>query len=414
VALASASRAQAKVTLMLIDLDRFKNIVDSLGHDVGDQMLQEVAERLQAMLGEGDTASRFGGDEFMLLLPGADDEVATHLAKRALDAIARPFRLDGHELNLTASIGIAVYPENGVDHDALSRSADSALYRAKQAGRGNFQFFTGEMHQRAQELLFIENGLRHAVERGELILHYQPKVDAASCRLVGLEALVRWQHPARGLISPAQFIPIAEESGQIRKIGDWVLHTALEQMRAWANAGLPPVPMAVNLSLAQFRQPALCNRLIEALQASGIAACMLELELTESIAMESADFTIESIDRMRELGVGLSIDDFGTGYSSLSYLKRFAVNKIKIDHSFVSNLTVDKDDAAIVRAIISLAHNLGFKVVAEGVETAEQLDFLRQHGCDEIQGFYYCQPMPAAELIGVLRSGVLTPAENGR
>ena len=409
VALAAAQRARGKVILMLIDLDRFKTIVDSLGHEVGDQMLQEVARRLCSRLGDGDTASRYGGDEFMLLLPDSDAERATHLAKDLLQTIAMPYNIAEHELSLTASIGIAEYPEDGQDHNGLARSADSALNRAKQSGRGNFQFFTAEMHRRAHELLVLENSLRHAVERNELVLHYQPKVDAASSRLLGLEALVRWQHPERGLVPPVEFIPLAEESGLIREIGDWVLHAALSQMSAWRSEGLILVPVAVNLSAVQFSQANLCERLAIALRQSEIPANMLELELTESVAMENSQYSVASIDSIRELGIGLSIDDFGTGYSSLSYLKRFAVNKIKIDHSFIHNLVDDKEDASIVRAIISLAHNLGFTVVAEGVETAEQLAFLRRHGCDEIQGFYFCRPQPAAAITGLLRGGVVVP-----
>ncbi len=410
VALASAARAQTKVALMLIDLDRFKNIVDSLGYAIGDQVLLQMAGRLQALLAEGDTASRQGGDEFMLLLPGDDAESAAHLAERILETILRPFVIDGHELVLTVSIGIAEYPENGTDYDTLLRSADSALHRAKQAGGGNFQFFTASMHQHAQELMLLENSLRHAVERNELILHYQPKVEASSGRLVGLEALVRWMHPVRGLIPPGQFIPVAEESGIIREIGAWVLQESLRQMRAWINSGLTPVPVAVNLSLAQFKQPNLYERLAKSLQTHGVGPELLELELTESVAMESIAFAFSSIEQIKLLGVGLSIDDFGTGYSSLSYLKRFAVDKIKIDHSFVRNVSEDSDDASIVRAIISLAHNLGFKVVAEGVETEAQLNFMRQYGCDEIQGFYFSRPLPAAEIVDVLRRGKLDPA----
>jgi len=409
VALTTAQRMQGKLVLMLIDLDRFKTIVDSLGHGIGDQVLQEVASRLRAQLGEGDTASRYGGDEFMLLLPGSDAESAAHLAEKILQGVAAPYDIAGHELSLTASIGIAEFPEDGHDHDALARSADSALYRAKQAGRGNFQFFTAEMHQRAHDLLVLENQLRHAVERDELILHYQPKVDAASGRLIGLEALVRWQHPERGLVPPAEFIPLAEESGLIREIGDWVLNSALAQMTDWRRAGLALVPVAVNLSAVQFRQANLCDRLVDVLRHSDIPANLLELELTESVAMENSLFSIASIDRLRQLGIGLSIDDFGTGYSSLAYLKRFAVDKIKIDHSFVRNLADGNEDASIVRAIISLAHNLGFRVVAEGVETAEQLAFLQRHGCDEIQGYYYCRPQSADQTALLLRRGVLMP-----
>ena len=406
-ALASAARVRTKVVLMLIDLDRFNNIVDSLGYALGDQVLLQVAERLRSLLVEGDTASRHGGDEFMLLLPGDDSESAAHLAERIIEAISLPFLIDGHELALTVSIGIAEYPENGVDYDTLSRSADSALHRAKQAGGRNFHFFTASMHQHAQELMFLENSLRHAVERDELILHYQPKVEASSGRLVGLEALVRWMHPVRGLIPPGQFIPVAEESGIIREVGDWVLQAALKQTREWIDHGLTPVPVAVNLSLAQFKQSNLDERLAEVLQIHKVRPELLELELTESVAMESIAFTLSSIEKIKHLGVGLSIDDFGTGYSSLSYLKRFAIDKIKIDRSFVCNLSDDNGDASIVRAIIGLAHNLGFRVVAEGVETAEQLAFMRRYGCDEVQGFYFCRPLPAEDIAYILRQGRL-------
>jgi len=396
--IAAASRTQQNVILMFLDLDRFKNINDSLGHLIGDQLLKQLALRLAELLREGDSASRLGGDEFVLLLPNTSAEGAAHVAGRILEAVAKPFTIGHHELNVSASIGIAEYPENGSTLDDLSRCADSALYRAKHAGRNNYQFYTAEMHERACEVLSIENSLRHALARGEFRLYYQPQVDARTRQMVGMEALIRWQHPVWGLVAPDQFIPIAEESGQIREIGDWVIREVLAQIQAWRAAGLPVVPVAINLSLAQFRQSQLCDQLIDALAASAVEPTMLELELTESVAMENLSFTIDSIDRMRENGIRFAIDDFGTGYSSLSHLKRFRADRIKIDKSFVRNLSVDNDDRAIVTAIINLAHNLGSRVVAEGVETAEQLDFLCAQGCDEIQGYYFQRPADAGQL----------------
>lgn len=395
---AAASRHQQNVILMFLDLDRFKNINDSLGHLIGDQLLKQLAQRLTALLREGDSASRLGGDEFVLLLPNTDAEGAAHVAGRILQSVAQPFYIGHHELNVSASIGIAEYPENGSTLDDLSRCADSALYRAKHAGRNNYQFYTAEMHERACEVLSIENSLRHALERSEFLIHYQPQVDARTRQMVALEALIRWQHPVWGLVSPDQFISIAEESGQIREIGDWVLKEVLAQIRAWRVAGLPAVPVAVNLSLAQFRQNSLCDQLIDSLAASGVEPAMLELELTESIAMEDISFTVDSMDRMRALGIRFAIDDFGTGYSSLSHLKRFRADKIKIDQSFVRNLSIDNDDRAIVMAIINLAHNLGSRVVAEGVETPEQLEFLCANGCDEVQGYYFQRPVEAEKV----------------
>ena len=402
VALAAAQRSQAKVALMYIDLDRFKNINDSLGHAVGDRLLQELAQRLTAQLHLDDTVCRPGGDEFICLLPNTDDQGAAHVAQRTLATIAEPYMIDGQRLNLTASIGIALFPENGVDLARLSQCADSALFRAKQQGRGNFQFFAPQMHERANEVLRIENDLRRALENQELLLHYQPQVDAHSLKIVGVEALVRWQHPEWGLVSPARFIPIAEESGQIREIGNWVLYTAVQQNADWQAAGLPIVPVAINLSVVQFKDAALCDTVVDALRVSGLAPAMAELELTESIAMDDSTFTIDMVARLHSLGIGLSIDDFGTGYSSLSYLKRFKIDKLKIDQSFVRDIQHDPDDAAIVTAIIALAHGLGFQTIAEGVETQAQLDFLRAHACDEIQGYFYSKPVPADEFARLL------------
>ncbi|MEO8120631.1 MAG: EAL domain-containing protein, partial [Rhodoferax sp.] len=402
VALAAAQRAQAKVALMYVDLDRFKNINDSLGHAVGDRLLQELATRLTTHLHQDDTICRPGGDEFICLMPDTDYQGAAHVAQRMLAIIAEPFTIDGQRLSLTASIGIALFPDNGTDLARLSQCADSALFRAKQQGRSNFQFFAQQMHEQANEVLRIENDLRRALESKELLLYYQPQVDATSLEIVGVEALIRWQHPEWGMVSPMRFIPIAEESGQIREIGNWVLYSAVQQNADWKAAGLPIVPVAINLSVVQFRDASLCDTVVDAMRVSGLAPAMVELELTESIAMDDSSFTIDTVARLHALGIGLSIDDFGTGYSSLSYLKRFKIDKLKIDQSFIRDLHSDPDDEAIVTAIIGLAKGLGFRTIAEGVETQGQLDFLREHQCDEIQGYFYSKPVPAGEFARLL------------
>lgn len=406
VALAAAQRVQAKVALLYVDLDRFKNINDSLGHAIGDRLLQELARRLTAHLHPDDTLCHQGGDEFILLLPDTDYQGAAHVAQRTLVSIAEPFTLDGQRLSLTASIGIALFPDNGGDLARLSQCADSALFRAKQNGRGNFQFFEQQMHERVNEVLRVENDLRRALENQELLLYYQAQVDAISLKIIGVEALVRWQHPEWGLVLPGRFIPIAEESGQIRDIGNWVLYCALQQNADWKAAGLPIVPVAINLSVVQFKDTSLCNTVVDALRVSGLDPAMVGLELTESIAMDDSSFTIEMVARLHALGIALSIDDFGTGYSSLSYLKRFKIDKLKIDQSFIRDLHRDPDDEAIVTAIIGLAKGLGFRTIAEGVETQGQLDFLRQHECDEIQGYFYSKPVPADEFARMLARGL--------
>lgn len=397
VALATAHRVQGKVALMYVDLDRFKNINDSLGHSIGDQLLKELAVRLTTHLHQDDTICRPGGDEFICLLPNTDYPGAAHVAQRMLTIIAEPFLIDGQNLTLTASIGIALFPDNGDDLERLSQCADSALFRAKQQGRSNFQFFAQQMHERANEVLRVENDLRRALENNELLLHYQPQVDATSLKIVGVEALIRWQHPEWGMVSPARFIPVAEESGQIHAIGQWVMNTAMQQNADWQAAGLPIVPVAINLSVVQFRDASLCKTVLDALRSSGLDPAMVELELTESIAMDDSTFTIDMVAQLHALGISLSIDDFGTGYSSLSYLKRFKIDKLKIDQSFVRDLHCDPDDEAIVTAIIGLAQSLGFRTIAEGVETQAQLDFLRSHQCDEIQGYFISRPVPADE-----------------
>lgn len=409
-AIARAERSRGRLALLYIDLDRFKLINDSLGHPVGDALLQEVAHRLQSMVRASDTVSRLGGDEFLMLVDELEDvEDAARVAQKILDVLALPCRVAGQELRITPSIGISLYPDDSTDMNVLIKNADIAMYQAKEGGRNAYQFHTGDLNLRASERLELELGLRRALERGELLLHYQPQYDLASGRIIGLEALLRWQHPTLGLVSPARFIPIAEDSGLIVPIGEGVLHEACRQSLAWQAAGLPAVPIAVNLSAVQFRKPGLESLLRDILVSTSLPPHLLELELTESIVMSQAEETVAILGRLHELGVHLSIDDFGTGYSSLSYLKRFPVQKLKVDQSFVRDVVHDANDAAIVRGIVSLAHGLGLRVIAEGVETREQLDFLRGLGCEEAQGYYFSRPLPPAEIEALLRSG-----SNGR
>lgn len=412
-ALASAARTHSSVALMFLDIDRFQNINDSLGHTVGDQILQTIAARLTSHLHADDTVCRQGGDEFIVLLPDTDANGAAHAANRILAAIAAPATVaDQHTLSVTASVGIAVYPDNGKSFEKLSQCADAALLQAKQNGRNNFQFFAETMHARAQEELLVENQLRQAIGKDELVLYYQPQVDAHTGHIIGVEALVRWQHPDWGMVSPVRFIPIAERSGQILDIGNWVLGRALRQIVQWQKQGLAVVPVAVNLSGLQFRQATLCDTVAEALHKSGIDPGLLELELTESVAMEDSAFTIDQINRLHAMGITLSIDDFGTGYSSLSYLKRYKVDKLKIDQSFVSELDRGAQDDAIVRTIINLAHGLGFRTIAEGVETTGQLAHLQALGCDEIQGYYFSRPLTADAIAELLRAAA--PLQGGK
>ncbi|MFZ3087204.1 MAG: EAL domain-containing protein [Methylotenera sp.] len=404
-ALATAKRAHHFVALLYLDLDRFKIINESLGPNAGDELLKELSVRLAKSLRPDDTLSRQGGDEFVLLLPDTDAEGAAHVAKKMLDIISRPFTFDAQRITLTSSIGIAEFPQDGDNFDQLAQSADAALYRAKQAGRNNFQFFTQQMHEQANEVLHIENELRRALEQDEFLLYYQPKIDASTSKIIGAEALIRWQHPQKGLVSPASFIPIAEESGIINEIGNWVLNTAVRQIAQWQADGIAIVPVAINLSLVQFRQDSLYQSVYQALRESGLDPAMLELEMTEGIAMENSERTISVLNQLNTLGVRLSIDDFGTGYSSLSYLKRFKIDNLKIDQSFVHDLDRHPEDAAIITAIIGMAKSLGFKTIAEGVETQEQLDFLRDKQCDQIQGYLFSKPVPEDDFVQLLHKG---------
>lgn len=396
-AIAVAGRAEQSLAVIFLDLDHFKNINDSLGHDIGDNLLRSVAARLLDEVREQDTVSRWGGDEFILLLPDCTAEGATRVAEKLLTAFGSPYQAAQHELNTTPSIGIALYPADGNDFESLAKAADAAMYRAKQEGRNTFRFFTAAMQAHSQRFLELESALRTALKNNELFLHYQPQFAVEDGHLTGVEALMRWQHPTLGLIAPSEFIAIAEISGQILQLGAWVMQQAIRQAKAWQDEGLPTISMAVNLSAAQFRQSNLVQQTKAMLNVAGLDARYLELELTESMAMEDPQAAIEVIDALHAAGITLSIDDFGTGYSSLAYLKRFRISKLKIDQSFVRDIASDPNDRAIVDAIITMAHSLGFTTIAEGVETAEQLTFLREHGCHEAQGYYFSKPLPADE-----------------
>jgi len=412
--LADSVGNQAHIALFFLDLDHFKNINDSLGHEVGDKVLLQVAERLRSSLHERDTVSRQGGDEFAILLVGCNSPAMIALvAQRLIDAIALPFLVDGQELNLSASIGIAVYPEDGSDIGQLLKSADTAMYHVKASGRGNYQFFAPEMNTRVFERLSLENNLRRALKLGEFELHYQPQVDAADGLVAGVEALIRWRHPELGMVSPSRFIPIAEDTNLILPIGKWVLEEACRQNRAWQDQGLPPVVVSVNLSAVQFRQNTLVSDVAAVLERSGLDPAYLELELTESTLMSDGQRVDEVLRDLKDLGVSLAIDDFGTGYSSLSYLKRFPIDKIKIDQSFVRDVHSDADNAAITQAIIGIARSLNMGIIAEGVETSRELDYLTEHRCRIVQGYYFSPPVSGPTMTRLLQ-GPVTPAGEGR
>ena len=394
---AAAERNDTRYALLFIDLDRFKNVNDTLGHSIGDQLLRDVASRLGSIVRGTDTLSRQGGDEFLVLLGEVETpEAAAIVARKLMQVLGEPFLLDGHPITVTPSIGIAVSPEDGTDLDSLLKHADLAMYDAKQQGRNNYQFFRREMNARSLELLLMESDLRQALRKSEFELHYQPQISVSSGRPQGLEALLRWRHPERGLVSPADFIPMAEETGLILPIGQWVLNTACQQLANWRTNGWPELRVAVNLSAAQFRQQDLLTQVEAALAAANLPADALELEVTESILMIDAEGTAKMLNALNAMGVALAIDDFGTGYSSLAYLKRFSVSTLKVDRSFVNGIGIDGEDAAICSAIIGLARSLRLDVVAEGVETQAQYDWLAKAGCHIIQGYFTGRPAPAA------------------
>jgi diguanylate cyclase (GGDEF)-like protein/PAS domain S-box-containing protein len=403
-AISYATRSGHPVWVMLIDLDRFKFVNDSMGHKAGDVLLVTVAARLRSSLRDSDTVARLSGDEFVVILSEHQDQrLAPDIVQRVMDSVAQPVMLGTKEFFVTCSVGVAVYPSEGTAADSLIEHADIAMYRAKKLGRNNFQFYTPAMNEESLERVRIEGALRNALERGEFVLHYQPQVELASGEIVGMEALIRWEHPELGMVPPARFVGVAEETGLIVPIGAWVMRTACAQNKAWQEAGLPRLRVAVNLSARQFGAPGLVESIERVLADTGLEPGCLEIELTESLFMSDVTPAVELLHRMKALGVNLSIDDFGTGYSSLSYLSRFPIDVLKIDRSFVADITHDANDAAIVTSIIALAHNLKLSVIAEGVETAEQLAYLRDHGCDEMQGYYFSAPLPAAEFAQLLR-----------
>ena len=413
-AVAYSMRCAHPVWVMLIDLDRFKFVNDSMGHKAGDVLLMTVAARLRSALRDTDTVARLSGDEFVVILTEHEDQKLTvDVVQRLMDSVAQPVMLGIKEFFVTCSIGVAVYPTDGAPADSLIEHADIAMYRAKKLGRNNFQFYTPSMNEEATERVRIESALRNALEREEFVLHYQPQVDLASGEIVGMEALIRWQHPEMGMVAPNRFIGVAEETGLIVQIGAWVMREACRQNKAWQQAGLGRLRVAVNLSARQFGAPNLVADIGDVLRETGLAPDCLEIELTESLFMSDVTLAVELLHAMKNLGIKLSIDDFGTGYSSLSYLSRFPIDVLKIDRSFVAAITRDSNDAAIVASIVALAHNLKLAVIAEGVETEDQLDYLRRHGCDQMQGYFFSRALPAREFEALVRERCHLPLLDG-
>jgi diguanylate cyclase (GGDEF)-like protein/PAS domain S-box-containing protein len=397
-ALAQARRNRWWLAVMFIDVDRFKHVNDTFGHAAGDQLLKQVSARLSECVRGDDTVGRLSGDEFAIVLSRLSAPVdAATVAKKIVDELNRPFQLEGAELFVTVSIGVTVFPTDTVDQDTLIRNADVAMYRAKDRGRNNYQFYTPEMNRRTREMLNMEGELRRALERDEFVLHYQPKVSLENGRVTGIEALLRWRHPERGLVPPADFIPLLEETGLVVQAGEWVLRAVCRQLAEWGARGMRRVPIAVNLSARQFLAPNLGESIKKILESNGVAPSLLEVEITESAIMSDTEEANRTLEYLETLGVKSAIDDFGTGYSSLGYLKRFPLGALKVDRSFVSDITTDPDDAHITQAVISMAHSLGLKVIAEGVETEAQLAFLLRYGCDEVQGYLFSRPLPADE-----------------
>ncbi|MDB5764441.1 MAG: hypothetical protein JWQ21_3436 [Herminiimonas sp.] len=411
-ALAQASRDSHRVGILFMDLDRFKNINDTLGHEAGDRVLQEAARRLRHAVREVDTVARLGGDEFVVLVENFKEPSALiSVAKKLIDQLAAPMTIERRDFHQTVSIGISTYPDDGEDIQTLIKHADIAMYRAKEGGRNNHRFYSAQMSAGSLERMVLESDLRHAIEHDEFVLHYQPKLNIATGEITGIEALLRWRHPEKGLLSPFKFISLAEETGQIVPIGQWVLQSACRQARAWQRMGLPPTRIAVNLSTRQFAHGDLLSDITAALQRSGLVPGMLELEITESMVMNNAGHAIRLLNELKAIGVHISMDDFGTGFSSLANLKRFPLNCVKVDRSFIRDIPQDSNDAAITHAVIAMAHALNLKVVAEGVETADQLAFLREHGCDEIQGYYFSRPLSAEAIETFMRQH--TPSRQG-
>jgi diguanylate cyclase (GGDEF)-like protein/PAS domain S-box-containing protein len=406
VELAHARRGQTRLAVLFLDLDRFKYINDTLGHDAGDNLLREVVDRLQHSVRASDTISRTGGDEFNILLteiPHADDIII--IAQKVVRSFDKPFVLNGHEVNMSTSIGISIYPEDGESIEALFRNADIAMYHAKEQGGNSYQFYNPSMNKRSVERLRLESQLIQALEHGEFVVYYQPQFIIDDRQVYCVEALVRWRHPERGLLDPVHFIPLAEEIGFITAIDEWVLRTACTQVREWHNSGLDRLCVAVNLSAKQFQKKDLVERISGILRETGLDPKYLDVEITESIAMANIEQTIPKMIKLAEMGVGICIDDFGSGYSSLNYLKKLPIQKLKIDKSFIRDIASDPDDRAIVGAVLALAHKMSLRVIAEGVETEEQLDFLRSIGCQEVQGFLFSKPLPAEEFLDFIAVG---------
>ena len=405
-ALALSRRNGWRLAVFFVDLDRFKNVNDTLGHNVGDELLRLVAIRLKTCLRDSDTVGRLGGDEFALILPDLEStDMAALVAKKIVDVLEQPFHIRGHELFISASIGVTLFPEDAQDIETLVRNADTAMYRAKESGRNTYQFYTGEMNQRARERLAMENELRRALSRQQFELHYQPKLCCRTGAIVGVEALLRWRSPDRGLILPGEFVALLEETGLIIEIGAWVLREACRQTQAWHASGVAMPSVAVNVSGRQLEMAGFAETVREALESSGLIPAALEIELTESVLMRDAPAVVSILGTLKAMGVRLAVDDFGTGYSSLAYLKRFPIDCLKVDRSFVQDITADPDDASITRAIINMAHELALEVVAEGVETEGQLRLLVHGRCDQIQGYYFSRPLPAIDIEAMLRAG---------
>ncbi|MYN07243.1 EAL domain-containing protein [Pseudoduganella aquatica] len=407
-AIRRAERRKERLAVVFLDLDKFKQVNDTLGHAVGDELLRVVASTLRHSVRDFDTVARLGGDEFVLLLDSPLGETTPGMiAERIGEHLARPVLLAGQEHVITGSMGLSLYPNDGDQAENLLRQADIAMYRAKQAGRNGFQFFTQEMQQRLDARVTLEQGLMRALQRDEFVLHYQPQVDLASGKVIGLEALLRWQSPELGLVPPMQFIPVAEESNLITAIGGWVLDKACATLRAWLDAGVPVVPVAVNVAASQFAHQNMETMLREVLARYSLEPGLIEFELTESLSMVDPEASIALMHRLKAIGITMSIDDFGTGYSNLSYLKRFPVDKLKIDQSFTRGMASDPEDRSIVTAVIRLAHSLGLRAIAEGVETEGQMQLLARHGCDEIQGYYFSRPLAEPGIVAMLRSGAM-------
>jgi diguanylate cyclase (GGDEF)-like protein/PAS domain S-box-containing protein len=398
-----AKHTRRMMAVILLDIDRFKNINDSLGHSIGDQLLQGVAERLKRCLSKDELVARMSGDEFILLLPHVDNQnQVIKKIHKIIKSFKQPLMFDDHEFYITISLGISQFPADGEEIDSLVKNAETAMYRAKEQGRNNYQLYSPAMNERAFEKLALENSLRKSLKRKEFFLHYQPRINLDTGQFISMEALIRWKHPDLGLVSPAEFIPLAEETGLIIPIGEWVLRTACAQNKEWQEAGLPPMRVAVNISARQFHLDNLIKTISNVLKETGLEPEFLELEITENSIMQDTELTVSLLHEIKEMGVKLSIDDFGTGYSSLGYLKSFPIDTLKIDKSFVRDITTNPDDAAIATSIITLAHSLNFNVIAEGVETVEQFSFLKEQLCDQIQGFYFCRPLPAEEFARVI------------